>query len=85
MSSSYEIFDNHFITVNKTHNHMTRQHDLLQTNRTDLNNHVQRMSTVEGAKIWNSIPKDIRNAKSLNIFKEQYKYHLIEKYSNDVA
>ena len=78
-----EIFNNHFTTVNKTHNHRTRQNDLLQTNHTGLNNHVLKMSTVEGAKIWNCIPKDIRTAKSLNIFKEQYKNHLMEQYSSD--
>jgi Mg/Co/Ni transporter MgtE len=76
-----EIFKNHFTKVNKTHDHLTRQNDLLQTNQTDLNGHVQKMSTVEGAKIWNCIPKDIRNADTLNKFKNEYKYHLIEQYN----
>ena len=39
------------------------------------------MSTVEGAKIWNCIPKDIRNADTLTEFKNEYKYHLIEQYN----
>ena len=78
-----DIFENHFTTVKATHDHMTRQNDHLQTNTTSLNEHAQKKSNVKAAKIWNQIPKDIRNANTLSIFKEQYKQYLLEHYNTD--
>ena len=36
----------------------------------------------QGPIIWNSIPDNIRNAPSLNIFKKQYKQFLLSSYEN---
>ena len=78
-----DVFENHFTTVKATHDHMTRQNDHLQTNTTSLNEHAQKKSNVKAAKIWNQIPKDIRNANTLSIFKEQYKQYLLEHYNTE--
>ena len=35
-----------------------------------------------GAKLWNSVPNDIRLAKSKNFFKVKYKRYVLSNYEN---
>ncbi|MFZ2538567.1 MAG: reverse transcriptase family protein [Oscillospiraceae bacterium] len=65
-----------FIRNDTVHVHFTRQHSQLHLNycRTQC-----RWNTVfiQGPKLWNHLPLDIKNSRSLNQFKKSYKYHLI--------
>jgi hypothetical protein len=75
------IFENHYTKIHETHNHGTRQKELLKVdNKPNKNHHSENMSTITGAKIWNELPEDIRKAKTLSIFKNLCKNHYINKY-----
>ena len=39
---------------------------------------------VSGPNIWNSIPLEIRNVLTVQIFKNQYKKHLLSFYNLDI-
>ena len=62
----------------RTHTHNTRYHSLLLPH--------ERLNTTQNSLhyrvpiLWNSIPIEIQNSKSLMHFKKSYKKHLINKY-----
>ena len=71
-----KIFDNFYLKNSDIHSHHTRARDHFCLINTKLN--IRKFSMkYNGAKIWNSIPCEIQNAKSLGIFKSQLKKHLL--------
>jgi len=66
-----------FVPNCTVHSHNTRQSD-------DFHVHFHRLIStsnsirVYGVNIWNSICKDIRNIKSLKLFRTKYKYCIIQ-------
>ena len=73
------IFDNFFVKKTFIHAHHTRKADDYGLIHCRLNTR-QFSAKSSGAKIWNSIPSEIRNSKSLEIFKKKIKNHLLGSY-----
>ena len=72
-----EMFLNSFHTDNNFHDHDTRHSEDLHVpyGRID----VRQLSIkISGAKLWNSIPDQIKNAQSVYMFKQQFRNYLIE-------
>ena len=75
------VFDNHYTKVQETHDHVTRQKDLLKIgNHSHKSRHRENMSAVSGAKIWNDLPEEVRQAKTLATFKNSCKAHFLDSY-----
>ena len=75
------VYDKHYTKVQETHGHTTRQKDLLKIgNHSHKSQHSEKMSAVTGAKIWNDLPEEVRQAKSLYIFKNACKAHFLNMY-----
>ena len=75
------VFDNHYTKVQETHDHVTRQKDLLKIgNHSHKSRHRENMSAVSGAKIWNDLPEEVRQAKTLATFKNSCKAHFLNSY-----
>ena len=78
------IYDKHFTKVGETHGHTTRQQDLLKIENTvNKSTHSENTSTKIGAKIWNELPKEIREADKLYKFKNFCKVFYIDQYETD--
>ncbi len=78
------IFEHHYTKVQETHTHRTRQKELLKVeNRPNKTHHSENMSTVNGAKIWNELPEEIRKAKNLTVFKNTCKTYYLDKYKTN--
>ena len=75
------VFDNIFTVNNEVHNYPTRQINLyhLPRTRTAL---AQNTFIFTAPKFWNSLPKDIREARSFYTFKSKLKKMLIALYGN---
>ena len=56
---------------------------LLATPRTDLRTFGDRAFSVAAPTLWNSLPKDIRDSPTLDIFKTALKTHLFSTAYND--
>ncbi len=75
------VYDKHYTKVQETHGHTTRQKDLLKIeNHSHKTQHSDKMSAVTGAKIWNDLPEEVRQAKTLYIFKNACKAHFLNMY-----
>ena len=84
-------FDNWFKLNHEVHSHSTRTtyNSILLENTNNLSipfgrttNYGLKLIKVSGPKLWNSLPLDIRNLKSLSNFKASVKNHLLVKYEN---
>ena len=84
-------FANWFKLNHEVHSHSTRTNysSSLLDNTNNLSipfgrttNYGLKLIKVSGPKLWNSLPLDIRNLKSLSNFKSSLKEHLLEKYDN---
>ena len=45
-------------------------------------NYGYKMIQTSGARLWNSIPRAIKNGESLNIFTTQYRKHILSDQAN---
>ena len=84
-------FDNWFKYNFEIHSHGTRTNyniNLLEnTNNLAIpfgrtSNYGLKLIKVSGPKLWNSLPLDLRNLKSLDNFKASLKKHLLSKYKD---
>ena len=66
-----------FPTVGEIQTRPTRQLNNLVVGRTNTDLGARAIS-IKGPKLWNSIPLDIRNSISIQIFKEKLKKHILE-------
>lgn len=71
-------FDEYFQNINHGHNTRSSSNHNLSTPRPRTELGKISLKYV-GTKIWNDLPPNIRNAKSMDIFKDQIKSHLISK------
>ena len=70
--------DDFYLKNSSIHNHETRKSDDIRVPST--NSCIREFSIrIKGALTWNSIPKIIRNSKSIYIFKKELKKFLLEK------
>ena len=75
------IFENHYTRVEQTHDHETRQMNLIKVeNATNITKHSELMSKITGAKVFNALPEEIRDAHRLYKFKDMCKTYYISKY-----
>jgi len=67
-----ESFNNYFTKIKENHGHKTRKNENISINlcKTEIG---KRATSYQGAIEWNSIPIDIRKAKSLKSFTKKYK------------
>ncbi len=73
------VFTNYYQTVNEIHQHGTKKSMKL---------HVKRARTcigkktakIQGAEIFNGLPKDITNCKTVKSFRKSLKKHIIHSY-----
>ena len=76
------MFKEYFTVNRNVHSHNTRQLNHLHIVKWHLN--IRKFSfRVHGAQLWNSIPLNIRESKSLNIFKSKMKRYLLELQSSE--
>ena len=77
------------ITINVIHNYRTRSNFNIEFNSHSkklfipsarTTNYGLKQLTVSGPKIWNNLPYWIENNRSLNIFLENLKVHLLANY-----
>ena len=73
-------FSNFFIDISKIHQYNTRNskhnfYTVKQNNKWGYN----KIANL-GPKVWNDIPNEIKESKSIRIFNQMYKNHLITKY-----
>lgn len=61
------------------HNRNTRNRDLLVATRRTLTK-TQHAVTFSGPREWNRLPADIRNSRTLKVFKASLKAYLLESY-----
>ena len=75
------IFDAFFTLTTSIHDYKTRHHSNLRPalHNTKASSFCIR---VQGPKIWNSIPQDIKDCKLLNPFKYKLKNYLLATYQN---
>lgn len=73
------LFDDMFITNSSNHNYNTRFASNFQfpINKLEFGN---KSISHQGAKVWNNIPSNIKDAKNIHIFKNNYKDNLISQY-----
>ena len=72
-----DIFNGFFQRNSERHNRNTRQSNDFHVRFARLD--VRKLSLwIHGATIWNDIPLYIKNASSLNVFKQMLRKHLIE-------
>ena len=73
------MFDEMFTTNADNHNYNTRfaLNFEFPNNKLEFGN---KSISYQGVKIWNSIPSNIKNSKSLNLFKSNYKDSFISQY-----
>jgi hypothetical protein len=73
-------FCNYFMLNSDVHDHYTRKSSDIHSleSRTSIRQYNVRLY---GIKIWNSIPTDIKQSKSIHIFKRKYKYFLLFQYT----
>ena len=70
------IFDRNHHYATRSHHDLVPFHARLTITKNSLR--------VSGPNIWNSIPQEIRNIRSQEIFKNQYKKHLLSFYNLDI-
>ena len=72
-----EMFLNLFHTNSNFRDHDTRHSEDLRVpyGRIDV---IKFSIKIHGANLWNSIPDQIKNAESINMFKQQFRNYLIE-------
>ena len=72
-------FDGYFTTNQKIHRYNTR-------NKGDFNIPKRKSKFdsvfISGLKIWNGLPNNLKQAKSLSQFKTTFKYHLLISYDD---
>ena len=74
-------FQDFFMKNNATHNYNTRSASQLKLIRPNLN--INKYSIkYSGSKLWNSLDSELKNSKTINSFKSNYKKTLISKYNN---
>ena len=61
------------------HNYPTRQRNLLRP-PTQRQTKTRHSITYQGPVIWNTIPPQLQNSVSLNIFKTRLKKHILSSY-----
>ena len=73
---AFQYFNDMFISNSLIHNYNTRQCDDFHVpyHRLVLASNSIR---VYGVNVWNSIPKNLRNATSMKLFRTKFKLHLI--------
>ena len=74
------IFHNYFVTNRFIHDHFTRHNEDIHILRCNTNVRAFCIK-IYGAKIWNSVPLNIKSAPSINIFKHKFRSHLIDLYN----
>ena len=82
-------FDKWFNLNYEVHNYMTRSNYNSENNKTNnlfipfgrTTNYGLKLIKVNGPKIWNTLPLEIRNIKSLSNFKITLKNHFLETYN----
>ena len=74
-----EIFDNLFKENNQVHSHNTRQINNIHHKRTR-NNYGQITTENQGTNIWNSIPVEIRNLKTMKNFCRKLRISYLNAY-----
>ena len=75
------IFENHYTRINETHEHETRRHNELRVeNAPNKSKHNELLSKVTGAKIYNALPEEIRDARKFEDFKNYCKVFYIDNY-----
>ena len=75
------IFENHYTRINETHEHETRRHNELKIeNAPNKSKHNELLSKVTGAKIYNALPEEIRDARKFEDFKNYCKVFYINNY-----
>ena len=78
---------NHFQLrhANSNHDYNLRQRSVHTSNIDFLSSYGEKSIQFRGAKLWNSLPQEIIQSQSLNIFKKQLKSYLLddETYDND--
>ena len=76
------VFDGWFVSFSTSHNRNTRQSDLyrLHTYKKDVRKFSLR---IQGGKLWNTLPSDIRNKNTLNAFKISLKKFLLDSQENE--
>jgi len=71
-----KLFHDYFISVKNIHKRMTRQVSNLHIRKFRI--HIRYSAIkIHGAKIWNALPNEVREARSLNIFKSRLRNHLL--------
>ena len=79
-NNKYPEFLNHFLALNIEHDYLTRNQNLtLPFPRVDA---IRYNFVYQFVKIWNCVPKDIKNSCSLKIFKTEYSTFILHFYSN---
>ena len=70
-----------FQTVDAVHSYKTRaaSDGKLHAVHTNLGIQTQRSISCSRVKIWNDLPKNIRDAQSIDVFKKRLKEHLLSE------
>ena len=75
-------FQKLFQLVNSRHNNQTRQATAGHLSRPLVRtNCKQNFITNYGVKVWNEIPREIRDAKSKKVFTKRFKTRLLDNYN----
>ena len=73
-------FHNYFVTNRFIGDHFTRHNEDIHILQCNTNVRVFCIKIYD-AKIWNSVPMNIKSAPSINIFKHTFRSHLIDLYN----
>ena len=74
------IFHNYFVTNRFIHDRFTRHNEGIHILRCNTNVRAFCIK-IYGVKIWNSVPLNIKSAPSINLFKQEFRSHLIDLYN----
>jgi hypothetical protein len=77
------IDSNYFVYNHNVHSHYTRGADNIRIHLT-ASNLAYNTTKVQGALLWNNLPTDIKNAKTLNIFKTSLSDYFVNQYVSNI-
>ena len=73
-----------FINVSKIHSYDTRNSSNRFFRKKQIKSFGYTSINYLGSKLWNDIPKEIKNSNTIHRFTKKYKFNLLQKYQNAI-